>query len=192
MVEKWRPAVGYEGQYEVSNLGRVRSLKYNRKNNGIMSPTKKHDGYLYVSLRDCGGDNKSRPRAVHRLVAKAFISNPDNLPQINHKDENKNNNFVENLEWCTPSYNTRYGTGLRRATETRRKKGTLLSENLRRYVRSAQRPVMQMDLRGNILRIFDSISSAHRETGINASGISGCCNGKTHFNSAGGFMWKFA
>lgn len=117
MQEIWKPIVGWEGLYEVSNLGNIRSLdKYVNsgiKNNikvlrkGQLLKIRINQGYLEVTLTH---NNKRKYCKVHRLVAQTFIPNPDNLPQINHKDENPLNNNVENLEWCTAKYNCNYGT----------------------------------------------------------------------------------
>lgn len=107
--EIWRDVVGYEGLYLISNMGRVRSLITNgwtKGKNGILSPGTTRKGYSMVVLSKEG---KPTSKAIHRLVAEAFIPNPLNLPQINHKDENKKNNKVENLEWCDAKYNTNYG-----------------------------------------------------------------------------------
>ena len=130
MIEEiWRPVVGYEGLYEVSNLGRVRSLdmyvkvgygNYRLHKGKVLSPTKNKNGYLKVNLY-CNGKQKTID--VHRLVTEAFLPNPDNLPQVNHKDEDKTNNRVENLEWCDHKYNMNYGTRNIRAKETAIKNG---------------------------------------------------------------------
>lgn len=120
-MENWRDVRGYEGLYQVSDFGRVRSVPHTvfKGRYGKMYVTEKilHQtqtrGYVYVSL--CGHGNQKRVR-VHRLVAEAFIPNPNNLPQVNHKDENPSNNKAENLEWCTSKYNTNYGTGRERAS----------------------------------------------------------------------------
>ena len=112
--EEWRPIKGYEGLYEVSNLGRIKRLPlgkqwpYRQTHNKIRRLKKSNRGYLVVNLSK---QNKVKFYAVHRLVAAAFIPNTGNLPQINHKDENKTNNRVENLEWCNAKYNICYGTG---------------------------------------------------------------------------------
>ena len=125
MIEEWRPVVGYEGLYEVSNTGRVRSLdryvktcygSYRLHKGKVLSPGIRPDGYLVVSLQ-------YRMFRVHRLVAEAFLPNPDNLPQVNHKDEDKSNNRVDNLEWCDSKYNNNYGTARIRAKETAIKNG---------------------------------------------------------------------
>ena len=123
MIEEWRTIVGYEGQYEVSSYGRVRSLDrfYYRLHKGkVLSPTKDRYGYLTVTL-NCNG--KSKTIKIHRLVAQAFLPNPDNLPQINHLDEDKTNNRVDNLEWCDPKYNMNYGTRQERYRNTMLERG---------------------------------------------------------------------
>ena len=108
MNEEWRDIKGYEGKYQVSNLGRVKSLKdkYNNYREKILKPGN-YRGYLYVNLCKEG---KSKRFHVHRLVAIHFISNSNTYPQVNHKDENPSNNRVDNLEWCTTKYNINYGT----------------------------------------------------------------------------------
>ena len=127
--EIWRPVVGYEGLYEVSSLGRVRSLdRYVKYSNGrinlhkgrILSPGKDTNGYLFVILT-CNGKHKLI--RVHRLVAQTFISNPDDLIEVNHKDEDKTNNSVDNLEWCDRKYNLNYGTARIRSRDTNIKNG---------------------------------------------------------------------
>ena len=123
MIEEWRPVVRYEGLYEVSNTGQVRSLDrfYYRLHKGkVLSPTKDRYGYLTVTL-NCNG--KSKTIKIHRLVAQAFLPNPDNLPQVNHKDEDKTNNNVTNLEWCTAKYNVNFGTRQERYRNTMLEKG---------------------------------------------------------------------
>ena len=109
--EEWRDIEGYEGIYQVSNYGRVKSVK-----RGIILKTFERKGYPAVTLSK---DGVGRSYSVHRLVGEAFIPNPDNLPYINHKDETRDNNHVSNLEWCTASYNNTYGTKIKRGTETR-------------------------------------------------------------------------
>ena len=105
-MEEWRDIKGYEGIYQISNKGRVKSLNYKRTGKEkILSPGKRR-GYFYISLYKKG--EKPKNFDIHRLVAQAFLPNPDNLPVVNHKDENKLNNNVENLEWCTFAYNTIY------------------------------------------------------------------------------------
>lgn len=126
MIEEWRKIVGYEGLYEVSSLGRVRSLdKYdsiNRFYEGrILKLFADRLGYLSVVLYS---NSKRKHYLVHRLVAEAFILNPDNLPQVNHRDENPSNDNVDNLEWCDGKYNVNYGTRIDRIRDIRLKNGT--------------------------------------------------------------------
>lgn len=127
MTEVWKPIIDYEGLYEISNLGRVKSLpKYHKtrftgymKKCRILKPRIDSYGYLMVTL--CK-DKKQKNFLVHRLVAKHFIFNPNNYDSINHKDEDKTNNYADNLEWCTKYYNNNYGTRNKRIGETLRNK----------------------------------------------------------------------
>lgn len=164
MIEEWRDIVGYEGLYEVSDLGRVKNIKTGRilssKNNGI--------GYLFVDLYKNG---IHKGFYIHRLVAYVFIPNPQNLPQVNHRDENKSNNTVDNLEWCTRDYNMNYGTIKERIAEKHCK------------------PVLQFDLQGNFIREWPSLAKVYEELGIHKSDISRCCLGK--FKTSGGYVWRF-
>lgn len=128
-MEEWKNVIGYEGLYEVSNTGQVRSLdRYVKYSNGrihlhkgkVLSSGKDKYGYLAVCL-SCNG--KQKIIKIHRLVAEAFIPNPNNLPQVNHKDEVKTNNRVDNLEWCDHKYNVNYGHRTENAINTRVKNG---------------------------------------------------------------------
>ena len=129
--EIWRPVVGYEGLYEVSSYGRVRSLdryvkgkseSYRLIKGKVLSGSITKDGYVRCLIKVNG---VGRSYFVHRLVAEAFIPNPDNLPQVNHKDEDKTNNNVDNLEWCDAKYNNNYGTAIERRLETKLKNGVI-------------------------------------------------------------------
>ena len=111
-MEEWKDIKGYEGIYQISNKGRVKSLKFNKEN--ILIPVKQNRGYLFVNLCKNG---KVKKYLIHRLVAEAFLPNPDNSPQVNHKDENKLNNNVENLEWCSNEYNINYGSRNEKASK---------------------------------------------------------------------------
>lgn len=124
MTEEWRDIEGYEGSYSVSNLGRVKSLKRPwRKKDRILNPSTDNYGYPIVSI-------KGKTKTVHRLVAKAFIPNPLNLPEVNHKDEVKTNNKAENLEWCTTQYNLTYGSRLDCARGERNEKHKLTATDV--------------------------------------------------------------
>ena len=123
-MEEWKSIPGYEGLYEVSSYGRVKSLERYKSNNGgiqlikekILKPHNTKKGYLTVQFHN-------KIFKVHRLVAQAFIPNPDNLPMVNHKDEDKTNNNVDNLEWCTAKYNSNYGTSIERMINTKIERG---------------------------------------------------------------------
>ena len=139
MIEEiWKPIEGYEGLYEVSNTGQVRSLdryvknghsSYRLQKGRVLSPTKHRYGYLFVILT-CNGKHKMF--LVHRLVAQAFILNPDNLPQVNHKDEDKSNNRVDNLEWCDHKYNMNYNDVLKRRSQRMKENGIYEKNALKR------------------------------------------------------------
>ena len=106
--EVWRDVAEYNGKYQVSNLGRVRSVCDTKQSRVIiLKPMKQKNGYLYVSL---WRNNKKKNVLIHRLVAQSFVDNPNNHKEVNHKDENKENNVVENLEWCEHKYNMNYGS----------------------------------------------------------------------------------
>lgn len=125
MNERWMPAPGFEQDYEISNYGRVRSHRRGRTK--ILKPMlDMWNGYLMVSLFDTNGH--AHKVKVHRLVALAFVPNPNGYPVTNHKDEIKTNNCVENLEWCTVAYNTSYGTSRQRAVATMRRNKQLATK----------------------------------------------------------------
>lgn len=162
MVEEiWRPVVGYEN-YEVSSLGRVRNFKTEQ----IRTLEKTRNGYLRVTLKiNCIQYHK----LVHRLVAEAFIPNPYNLPQINHINENKLDNRVENLEWCNAKYNANFG-----------------SRNEKLSI-----PVAQYTLEGVLVAIYPSAREASRQTRIDCGSIVKVCKKQKNFKTAGGFIWRY-
>lgn len=168
--EVWTPIEGYEG-YEVSNLGRVRSTdrkiiykdgRTRMQKGRMLRPEICKNGYLYVNL-----GRKGRAKTVHRLVAKAFLPNPDNLPCVNHKDENKANPRLENLEFCSYKHNNNWGT-----------------KNARRA-----KPIMQLDKNNQKIKIWESAAAVERELGINHGHIGSCCNGNR--KTAGGYRWEY-
>lgn len=168
--EIWKPVVGYEGLYEVSNLGKVRSLNYLKQRGRIelMKPLLVWDGHLVISLSKEG---RARKKLVHRLVAEAFIPNPLMLPQINHKNEIKDDNRVENLEWCTLSYNIQYGTRISRIGQSNRI------------------PVLQYSEKGEFVARYNSIVEAEKRTGISHAHIIQCARGQR--KSTGGYKWEY-
>lgn len=192
MKEIWKNIYGYEGKYQVSNLGRIKSLSrkrwngftYANKKEQILKPRLNQHGYLHVCLYD--GNRNSKDVEIQRLVAQAFISNPNNLPCVNHKDENPQNNKVLNLEWCDYHYNNNYGNHNLKLSLTRQKKKykSIAIKNGRK----ASKAVAQFDLNGKQLHIFFSQSEAARETNSMQDGISRCCNGKC--KSHNGYLWK--
>ena len=135
--EIWRPIVGYEGLYEVSSYGRVRSLdKYDSRNRfrkgRILTLYTEIGGYLRAHLSSNG---KAKHHSVHRLVAESFIPNPDNLPEINHRDEDKTNNRVDNLEFCDRKYNINFGSRTDRMRDTKIKNGTYTGLSREEYMK---------------------------------------------------------
>ena len=161
-VETFVEIEGFE-KYEVSNLGKVRNIKSGR----LLKPVLDKYGYLKHCLY---GHDKKKYLLLHRIIATAFIDNPEEKPQVNHIDENKTNNDLSNLEWCTVKENIIHGTRTKRASEKRFKK------------------VIQLDLNDNVLNEFESIKQAEQKTGIDASSICRCCNGKA--KSAGYYKWR--
>ena len=167
-MELWKPIKGYEGYYEVSNLGNIRSVDRMVKHSkggmrvykgSILTPTLNVDGYETVHLSKF---NVSRMKRVHRLVAEAFIPNPNNLPTVNHKDENKMNNSAENLEWMSIADNIKY---------------------------SCCKSINQLSIDGEFIRNWDSASEVSKELNFNASNILRCCKGLR--KSAHGYKWCY-
>lgn len=189
MKEIWKDVQNWEGLYQVSNFGNVRTLHY--KKPYLMHPVIDKKGYARVSFV-VKNSKKYFRYGVHRLVAEAFIPNPNNLPCINHKDEDKTNNRVDNLEWCTVEYNNNYGTGKWRSGDARRgrKFSELHLEHLREsHAKSQGKLVNQYDSHYNLLGTFNSISEASRQLNIPIASISSCCRGVAR--SAGGFIFKY-
>lgn len=174
MQEIWKDVEGFEGLYQVSNLGNVKSLERSVRNHksGATRTIKEHilmagrdkDGYLQVNLCKSG---RMRAGKIHRLVAKAFIPNPENKPQVNHKDGNKNNNVVNNLEWNTKSENLIHSLYVLENTHGKKSKRIVCVETN---------------------EVFPSISEAARKTGAKQPHISQCLKGKRH--QSGGYHWR--
>ena len=177
-TEIWRDVVGYEGLYKVSNLGNVKSLRH--KKTFLMKTGQHSNGYLFVRLSNHNKLIKSF--LVHRLVSKAFLPNPNNLPQVNHKDEDKTNNRVDNLEWCDAKYNLNFGT----VQERKSKKLSKILKNRK----DQSKPVLQYDKNDIFINEYPSIKDAQRKTGVHQGAICRVCRGK--LKSTGGFLWKYA
>ena len=187
MKEEWRDIKGFEGKYMVSNTGEVKSLNYRRTGKEeILKGVDYGEGYLYVSLWK---DGKVKQCRINRLVAQAFIPNPNNLPEVNHKNEDKTDNRVENLEWCSKSHNVNHGTRNKRAAE--KLKGKKHSEEHNKKIgKKLSKPVFSVDKESGLIMWWQSAMEASRQTGIAQSNITLCCQGKV--KSAGGHIWFYA
>ena len=176
--EIWKDVKGYEGYYQVSNMGRVKSMRVLKtpkngvkcRKNAFLSTKTTHDKqYVLVAL--CRNGEKKHIQ-VHRLVAEAFIPNPKNLPCVNHKDEDKTNNCVENLEWCSYQYNNTYGTMAYRSINHP----------------STSKCVRQLSKTGEPIATYPSIKEASRKTGISYQVLISYLHGRYH--TGGGYDWK--
>ena len=167
--EIWKPVAGYEGLYEVSNLGRVKSLLHN--NEWILRPIDNGHGYLRVALSKNGNVKRYR---IHRLVARAFVPNddPENKTHVNHRNELKADNRASNLEWCNQHYNNNYGTRNKRISKQRSK------------------PIKQIDVAGNVIRIWESTVTAAKHLNHSSNTICNCLHGR--LRTAFGFRWEYA
>lgn len=154
----------------------------------FLKPAIGKDGYCSVELFDEQG--KSKRVSVHRIVATAFIPNPDNLPEVNHKDENSSNNSVSNLEWCTHLYNMRYENGAKMRHSKINYHSEKMNDARRRNAEKARKAVLQFTKDGQFIARYDSGKDASRATGANHSHILECCNGK-RYKTVNGFVWKF-
>lgn len=161
-MDTWTKIDGFEA-YEVSRNGNIRNCNTGK----VLKPTLNTWGYPSVTLC-ANGKRKNVP--VHRIVAMAFIPNPNGFPEVNHLDENKEHNAVSNLEWATKKANINYGTRTARANEKKFK------------------CVAQFSLNGTFLRLWNSVKEAE-QTGFNHSAISACCHGRR--KSHGGFVWRY-
>lgn len=175
--EQWKPIKGYEGLYEISNKGRIKSLpKKVKRGNGYMTTTTQirtthldKNGYERITLSNKFGNKRNE--LVHRLVAIVFIPNPNNLSDVNHINEVKHHNFVENLEWCTHKHNCNHGTSSNRI-------GKKLSKS-----------VYQYDINGNFIKQWNSVSEVSRVTGFSKGNISLNCRGGSI--TCNGFKWSY-
>lgn len=180
-MEEWKNIKGFEGVYQVSNLGRVKSLPRHVKRENdkgyflkekILKQNFHTGGYLKVTFSKNG---KITNKFVHRLVGEAFIPNPNNLPQINHKDEDKSNNGISNLEWCDNQYNNVYGTKIKRQKKSE-------------YLQKLMNPIKGTNLETGEVLIFDSVNEASKH-GFVRRGIRDCLDGKNKQHH--GYRWEY-
>lgn len=168
--EIWKDISNFEGRYMVSNLGRVKSLKYRHHNKEEILKQENNFNYKRVCLFT--KDGKRHHFRVHRLVAMAFIPNPNKYKEINHKDENPSNNCVDNLEWCEHKYNINYGT------RTEKAKLNIIKS------------ILQYDKNNNFIKQYNSITEVEKEFNFNRSNIIACAKGR--ILTAYGYKWKYA
>lgn len=190
-MEIWKEVVGYEGLYEVSNYGRVkrlarkenvRFLRREHKEEAILKNCIGNQYYI-VGLRKNG---KKKTPLVHRLIAQAFIPNPYNLPEVNHKDENKLNNHLDNLEWCTREYNINYGTCIERSVKHHDMKSVALKSALTQ----TKGEVIQKTRGGKFVKSWISTNEPKRINGYKQGHIYECCAGKR--KTAHGYIWEWS
>lgn len=174
MKEIWKDIKNYEGLYQISNFGKVKSVKRVVKRGDNFKPVNErilkhylHKGYPEVVLSKEG---KTKTHSIHRLVAEVFIPNPNNYPCVNHKDENPKNNYVDNLEWCTYSYNISYNNIRVKSAISRRK------------------AILQFTKDGIFIREWSHAREASESLGISKRAIYECCKGRS--KTSGGFIWK--
>ena len=165
--EIWKDIKDYEMLYQISNLGNVKSLHCNKEKIMKLTIRSKNYPYYFVGLLKNG---KRKYFAVHRLVAQAFIPNPNNLPEVNHKDKNTFNNNVDNLEWCDKPYNNSYSHIQEKLTEKKKKM------------------VYQYDLDNNLIKIWDCVRDCEKY-GFAEAAISRCCLGKQQTHK--GYKWSY-
>lgn len=175
-MEEWKNIDGFDGLYQISNLGRIKSLNYNRtRTEKVLKPCKNQQGYLQVVLSKNG---KHKLMRISRLVAQAFIPNDDIYKtQVNHINEIKTDNRVENLEWCTLQYNHNFGSHNERVSKTQRNDI------------NKSKQVNQFDLTGKFIKTFPSLCEVERQLGFSKTNISACCNGKR--KTSNGYIWKY-
>lgn len=195
MIEIWKPVLGYEGYYIVSNIGRIASVNRYVKNKAggmtlikgqMLKPQTSLKGYKTITLH-----KRCKPKTfqIHRLVAVAFIENPLNLPQVNHKDTDKSNNTVSNLEWITNYDNMQHAIRNNCFGEFTDAQLYSVKKNLEKAVSKRKKKVVQMTFTGEIIATHDSVADAQRKTKINNSKICMCCKHKRI--TAGGYRWEY-
>lgn len=182
MKEIWKDIPCHDGKYQVSNTGKVRSLDYHREKRIKEISCHNSGGYRKVILRK----SSNTPYYVHRLVAQTFIANPENKPCVNHKNGIRDDNRVENLEWCTCSENIQHSYNVLGKKANKSSLGKFGADN------SRSKKVSCYTINGEFIKTFGGMLEAERETGICRSSISCCCTGRRNRQSAGGYVWKYS
>lgn len=188
-MEIWKDICGFEGLYKISSYGRIKSLHYYGGNRvKILKPAKDSDGYLTIGIWK---DKKRYSKKMHRLVAEAFIPNPENFPQINHKDEDRENNHVENLEWCTNKYNVNYGNHSFHAAQAQMGKRHTAEHIMKiRSNAPGSKPVLMIEPETmNVIAEFVSASEAARQIGGTATNVSYACRNESAKYK--GLFWRY-
>lgn len=199
MQEIWKDIVGYEGLYQVSNLGRIKSLARidtlgHKRKEHIMAIRTNKRGYQAVNLFK----GKEYTHKIHRLVALAFIPNPHNYPMINHKDENPSNNCVNNLEWCDAKYNSNYGTRNDKISKAQLGKEHPWQKGNNNYFHThifkgrdnvCSKEVYQYDKNNKFIRKYDSVREASKNIGVSESMVGMVCRGIR--NNAKGYIFSY-
>lgn len=184
-IEVWKDVVGFEN-YKISNQGRIKNTVFNNRHcsfqrERILKPSKNGRGYFFVYVSNNG---KTKMKTIHRLVAETFLPNFENLPCVNHIDGNKENNTLENLEWCTFSHNIMhsYKLGLQKPSEKQKK---AIAEWDRIH---HKKPIYQLTMSGEVIKYWGSLKEASEALNISMGAISQCVNNRS--KSAGGYKWK--
>ena len=193
-MEEWRDIRDFEGMYQVSNRGRVRSLDRidarNRRIKGRILAAKYGATGNYQQVCLCK-DGVHHYIAIHRLVAEAFIPNPENKPTVNHIDENKQNNNIENLEWATYMENAHHGTRIQRCYANRDYKEIMRKSRETKIAKGIMKHVYQYDLNMNLIAEYDSVVDASKILGIDPSGIGKVARTNTPKKTYKGFIWRY-
>jgi len=176
MQEVWKDVEGYEDIYQVSNIGNVKSKRFWTGSkyiyrDKILKPSKSSSGYLQVIFSKNG---KTKSKFIHKLVASAFLENKNNYKEVNHKDENKENNNINNLEWCNHKYNMNYGN---------------IKEKL---AKKKEKRVAKYDKDGNLISIYNSIKEASIKNNVQSNAVVACCKYKKGYKTCGGYIWKYS
>lgn len=185
-IETWKDIEGFENLYQISSNGKIKSLNYRHTGKERIIKPYYRKNYHIIRLYKEG---KMKRFLVHRLVAMAFIPNPNNYPCVNHKDENPSNNYIENLEWCTYQYNLNYGTRNERASKTKKDKKQT-KEQIEKRAKAHQKSIVQLDKNNNFIIEWQSATQASNELNIDSSSITKCCKNK--LKTCGGYIWRYA